>query len=340
MRVAAARPLLARPHRDHALTVGDGLPGRHRRRRLRLALVLAAAALVLAAVGTAAWLTGPSGAGLDARVSARLRASGGRAVALDRVAPILRQAVVATEDERFYRHQGVDLLGVLRALPYDLAHLSLAQGASTITEQLGKTLYLGGNDHTPWRKLLDAALALKLERRYDKERLLAAYLNSVYLGHGAYGVRSASRRYFGIPPDRLTLPQASLLAGLIQAPSADDPILHPGAARERQVEVLRSLVRDGIVTRGEAVAALAQPLPLRNARPLPSLHGLDFAPGPAFVWWELAAGLTVLAAGAAALLALRRLRPGPAALYAAASIAAVAIVLLGSALAIRSFRIA
>jgi membrane peptidoglycan carboxypeptidase len=90
-------------------------------------------------------------------VSAHLRAGGGRPVALDRIAPILGQAVVATEDERFYRHHGVDLIGVLRALPYDLAHFSLAQGASTITEQVAKILYLGGNDHTPWRKLEDAA---------------------------------------------------------------------------------------------------------------------------------------------------------------------------------------
>jgi membrane peptidoglycan carboxypeptidase len=96
-------------------------------------------------------------------------------VALEGTAPILRQAVVATEDERHYRHHGIDLIGLLRALPYDLAHCSLAQGASTITEQLGKILYLSGDDHTPWRKLEDAALALKLESRYSKQQLLTAY---------------------------------------------------------------------------------------------------------------------------------------------------------------------
>ena len=176
-------------------------------------------------MGAAAWLTSPSGGGLGPRVSARLRAGSGRPVALDRIAPILRQAVVATEDERFYRHHGVDLIGVLRALPYDLAHFSLAQGASTITEQVAKILYLRGNDHTLWRKLEDAAVALKLEGRYGKEQLLAAYLNSVYFGNGAYGVRAASRGCFAVEPNRLTLPQASLLAGLIQAPSADNPLL-------------------------------------------------------------------------------------------------------------------
>ncbi len=309
------------------------------RKRLSLVLTIVATCSVVAALAAAAWSISPSGVGLDSRVGARLQASSGRPVALDGVAPLLREAVVATEDERFYRHQGVDLLGLLRALPYDLVHLSFAQGASTITEQLGKTLYLGGNDHTPWRKLLDAALALKLERRYDKEQLLAAYLNSVYFGHGAYGVFSASRRYFGIIPRRLTLPQATLLAGLIQAPSADDPILHPEAARARQVAVLRSMVGDGLVTRGEAAAAVARQLPLRDARPLPAVRGIDFSPGPAFVWWRLVTGLIVVALGGAGLLAVRRLRARPAALRVPVSAAAVAIVLLGAAIAIRSFRI-
>src|SRR5215471_5580490 len=196
--------------------------GHGRRRRGRYLLVLAAAGVVIASLCTAAWLTSPSGVGLDARVHARLRAGGSRAVPLDRVAPILRQAVVATEDERFYRHHGIDVLGVLRAVPYDLVHLSFAQGASTITEQVGKVLYLGGNDHTPWRKFEDAALALKLERRYSKEQILAAYLDSAYFGDGAYGIRAASERYFGVSPARLGTAEASLLAGLIQAPTADD----------------------------------------------------------------------------------------------------------------------
>jgi hypothetical protein len=104
--------------------------------------------------------------------------------------------------------------------------------------------------------------------------------------------------------------------------------------------VLRSLVRDGVVTRGEAAAALSQPLPLRNAQPLPPLVGVDFAPGPAFVWWQLVAGITAFTAGAAALMAVRRLPQKSAALRVAVLIAAVAIVVLGAALAIRSFRAA
>ena len=175
--------------------------------------------------------TSPDATGLGERVQARLRATGGRPVVVSRVAPWLRDAVVATEDERFYRHHGVDLIGVLRALPYDLVHLSFAQGASTITEQVAKLLYLNGNDHSLWRKLEDAAVAVKLEGRYDKEQILGAYLNSVYFGEGAYGVWRASRRYFGVSPRSLDLAQASMLAGLIQAPSAYDPFRDPALAR-------------------------------------------------------------------------------------------------------------
>ena len=158
--------------------------------------------------------------------------------------------MVATEDERFYRHHGIDLIGVLRALPYDLVHLSFAQGASTITEQVAKVLYLNGNDHSLWRKLEDAAVAVKLEGRYDKEQILGAYLNSVYFGEGAYGVWRASERYFGVSPRSLDLAQASLLAGLIQAPSAYDPFRDPALARARQVEVLRAMVGDRLPDRG------------------------------------------------------------------------------------------
>ncbi len=99
---------------------------------------------------------------------------------------------MATEDERFYRHHGIDVVGVLRAIPYDVSHGSLRQGASTIPEQLAKLLYLGGNAHSPWRKLKAALLALRLEAHYSRETILSAYLNSIYLGAGAYGVEAAS----------------------------------------------------------------------------------------------------------------------------------------------------
>jgi membrane peptidoglycan carboxypeptidase len=307
--------------------------------RLRgAAVVLALAAVGLTAVAVAAWVSSPSAGGLAARLQARLHGTGGRAVSLDAVAPILREAVVATEDERFYGHHGIDVIGVLRALPYDVVHLSFAQGASTITEQVGKLLYLGGNDHTPWRKLEDAALALKLERRYSKEQILAAYLDSAYFGDGAYGIRAASERYFGIPPARLGTAEASLLAGLIQAPTADDPLVDPTAARARQEEVLRSLVRDGFVTADEAAAAIGKPLRLRGGRPLPAVRGVDFAPGPAFVWWGLGFGLAIAAAGAAVLVGSRTWRLRPALAPLAVRLVSVVLVLAGTAEIVRSFR--
>ena len=176
--------------------------------------------------------------------------------------------------------------GTRRGRRYDLVHFSFAQGASTITEQLGKLLYLHGNDHPPWRKLEDAMLAVKLENRYGKETILTAYLNTAYFGDGAHGVWAASERYFGRPPGRLDVGQASLLAGLIQAPSVYDPLQHPLLARERQIDVLRLLVRGGFLTQGEAAGAVARPLLLRKGPPLAPVRGLDFAPGPAFVWWR------------------------------------------------------
>jgi penicillin-binding protein 1A len=296
----------------------------------------AAVVIAVAVAFAAAWLESPTPARLDARVQTRL-ARPALAVSLGRVSPLLREAVVATEDERFYRHRGIDLIGIARALPYDVVHLSFAQGASTITEQVAKLLYLGGDDHSPWRKLEDAAVALKLESRYTKEQILAAYLNSAYFGQGATGIDAASRRYFGVAPARLTTAQSSLLAGLVQAPSAYDPFTNPAAARARQVAVLRSLVRDGELTESEAAQALARPLRLAGGRVLPPVRGVELSPGPAFVWWELAVGAVIVLAAALALVAVRRLGFGAAGLRAAQGASAVALC-LGAAIAIRSFR--
>jgi membrane peptidoglycan carboxypeptidase len=271
-------------------------------------------------------------------VDARLKDAGGKAAPISDVAPILQQAVVATEDERFYRHHGIDLIGVLRALPYDLVHLSLAQGASTITEQVAKLLYLQGNDHTPWRKLEDAAVALKLEDRYSKEQILDAYLNSAYFGEGAYGVWAASERYFGLPPRRLDVAQATLLAGLIQAPSAYDPLRHPLLARDRQIDVLRSLVRNGSLTQAEAAATLGRPLRLRAGSALPAVRGIDLAPGPAFIWWQLALGATLALIGGALLLLSRRPRLRPVRALLVVRALAILAVVLGLAEVVRSFR--
>jgi len=312
------------------------LSTRRRRVWLAFAIFVAAPAALLAG----AWVATPSAGDLQARVRARLRVTGGRALPLGAIAPILREAVVATEDERFYRHHGVDVVGLLRALPYDLVHLSFAQGASTITEQLAKQLYLGGNDHNPWRKLEDATLAVKLEGRQSKQQLLAAYLDSAYFGERAYGASAASEHYFGVPPSRLDTAQATLLAGLIQAPSAYDPERRPAAARARQVDVLRSLVRTGVLTGGEAAAVLSRPLRLRSGAVLEPIRGIPLAPGPAFVWWQLGLGTAIAAAGIAVWIALRALRFHAGRGVLALRLVPLVLVVVGAAAVVRSFRTA
>jgi penicillin-binding protein 1A len=261
-------------------------------------------------------------------------------VQLGDVAPVLREAVVATEDERFYQHHGIDLIGLLRAVPYDLVHFSFAQGASTITEQVAKLYYLNGNDHSPWRKLEDAAVAIKIEDRYSKEQILSAYLNGVYFGSGAYGVRAASERYFGITPHKLNAAQATLLAGLIQAPSAYDPLRHPAAARARQVDVLRAMISDGFLTMNEAGRVLARSLPLRRAAALPPVLGVSLVPGPAFSWSQLAFGTALGFAGVTALVGSRLPHLRGSRGIVALRVVATLVGLLGAFVAIRSFRTA
>lgn len=306
----------------------------------RLLAALAVLAAVAVAVVAAAWIATPAPSALAARVAARLRPTGGQPVSPASIPAVLRHAVVSTEDERFYHHHGIDLVGVVRALPYDVTHLSFAQGASTITEQVAKLLYLDGNDHSPWRKLEDAALAWKIENRYTKAEILAAYLNSAYFGEHAYGIGAASERYFGIAPRRLDVAQASLLAGLIQAPSLYNPYRDPTLARERQAEVLRSLVRTGYLSVGQATRTLARPLRLRRDVVVPPLHGADLAPGPAFLWWQLVLGAALVVAAAAALAGARsgrrRLPHG----MVVVRLVLLALLLIGAAAIVRSFRTA
>jgi hypothetical protein len=306
-------------------------------RRLPSTLLLPVLAVV--ALGTAAWLASPTPTELATSVETRLHKTTGKPVGPGAIPPILRDAVVSTEDERFYRHHGIDLIGVIRALPYDLTHLSFAQGASTITEQVAKVLYLGGDDHSPWRKVEDAAVAWKLENRYTKAQILAAYLNSAYFGENAYGIRAASERYFGIPPQRLDAAQASLLAGLIQAPSLYDPYRDPALARARQAEVLRSLVRSGFQL-GRATSMLARPLRLRSGVTLPPVRGVNLAPGPAFDWGQLLLGAAIVLVAVAGLAATRWRRGLLPRAVLTFRLLLFAIAVLGATAIVRSFRTA
>jgi penicillin-binding protein 1A len=176
---------------------------------------------------------------------------------------VLQDAVVAIEDERFWSHRGVDLRAVARAAVSNAEAGRVAEGGSTITQQYVKNELLGPQRDVR-RKLREASLAYHLEQKYSKQRILELYLNTIYFGNGAYGVQAAAHEYFGEPADKLALPQAALLAGLINAPTTLDPYDHPDRALARRKTVLDKMVQLGLVPRSEADAATAAPLGLRT----------------------------------------------------------------------------
>jgi penicillin-binding protein 1A len=199
----------------------------------------------------------PSVADARGRVAALLAAHSGQTDA-GQVPTRVGQAVVATEDSRFYGHPGIDVVGIGRALVAPLRSGG-DPGGATIDQQLAKLLYSPGRTG-PAAVARDAALAVKLDARYRKATLLAWYLDAAYFGDGAYGVESAARHYFAVPADQLSWGQASMLAGLLQAPSAYDPVAHLHLARARQAHVLQRLVATGVLTTAEAATAYAAPL--------------------------------------------------------------------------------
>ena len=136
-----------------------------------------------------------------------------------KIPEVVRDAVIAIEDQRFYDHTGLDLRALLRAAYVDATTGEVVEGGSTITQQLVKKLYVG-DEQTIGRKIREAYLAWKLEQRLSKDRILTRYLNTVYFGNGAYGIKAASEVYFGKQPLEVTLPEAALLAGLISSPSS------------------------------------------------------------------------------------------------------------------------
>jgi penicillin-binding protein 1A len=282
----------------------------------------------------------PSVRDLAARVANFDRSHSAVAVPLSAVAPSAREAIVATEDERFYQNGGVDLIALVRAIPFDLSHFSLAQGASTIPEQLAKIIYLSGNDHSPSRKSEDIVLGYRLGHGYSHERLLAAYLNTVYLGDGQYGIENASRHYFGRSARDLSVDQASLLMGLAQAPSLYDPRTDPSAARARQVQVLQSMVRNGYITESEASATIARPLRLANGgivTPL-RLSPETFAVPAPFDVVELVAAIVMFAL-ALLVFALGRLFPRPLLRQRAARVAWSLLLLISALTAAHSVQV-
>ncbi|WP_454762997.1 transglycosylase domain-containing protein [Cupriavidus campinensis] len=173
----------------------------------------------------------------------------------------LREAVVAIEDDRFYLHDGVDYVGVMRA---GIANLSddLSQGASTITMQVARNFFLS-RQKTYTRKLYEVLLAYRIERTLSKDEILELYLNKIYLGQGAYGFDEAAQTYFGKPVAQLTLAECAMLAGLPKAPSANNPVVNPRRARQRQTYILLRMMELGRISRAQYDAALLEPLRLR-----------------------------------------------------------------------------
>jgi membrane peptidoglycan carboxypeptidase len=179
------------------------------------------------------------------------------------VPTLLAEAVIATEDERFYSNHGIDVVSIGRALWFDTSHRCTCQGGSTITEQLVKDVYLNGSDRGP-AKAADLAIALKVGLKMPKGQVLADYLSEIPTGRGLYGVPAGACVYFGQRIGELSLADDALLAGMAQAPSAYDPRFDPTAAFARRAEVLSAMVSEGYVSSQQATAASATPLITRS----------------------------------------------------------------------------
>lgn len=250
--------LMAAPSLTHPARRERQAAATARGRRLVLLLVsVAVASVVTVATAGILFLAAlPSVADAPARTAAILASHHGVAAHLPPDAKVA-EAVVAVEDHRFYQHHGVDSLGLVRA-GWDLLTAGSPHGGATITEQLAQALYVPDDGHigTELRKM---GMAIKLERRFAKRQILAMYLDAIYFGDGQWGVAQASRAYFGAAPGALTWGEATLLAGLPNAPSAYDPTRHYALSRQRQRQVLIALVADGLLTSAEADAIYARP---------------------------------------------------------------------------------
>lgn len=189
---------------------------------------------------------------------------------------VLKNAVIAAEDKRFYEHWGVDVMGVARAAIGNITSGSVQSGASTITQQVAKNFYLS-NERTFTRKFNEALLAYKIERQFTKDQILELYFNQIYLGQRAYGFAAASQIYFNKPVQELDLAEATILAGLPKAPSAFNPIVNPKRAKLRQEYILNNMVDLGMITPAERTQALNEPLHFERR------HGEDIDPNALYV---------------------------------------------------------
>ncbi len=199
-------------------------------------------------------------------------------VTTEEIAPIMRQAIVSVEDQRFFEHDGIDVRGVARALWQDVRQQSIVEGGSTITQQFVKNAYIR-NERTLARKVREAALAWQLEQRWSKDRILTAYLNTIYFGHGAYGIQQAARAYFKRSAEELGLAESALLAGIPADPALYDPAVNPRNATLRRRHVLSMMLEQGKINQRQFERADKAPLPTPEDIRLPGTQG----PAPYFV---------------------------------------------------------
>ena len=235
----------------------------------RLVIALVAFAVVVAPSVATLWMSTPAATDIQARVADFTRQHGVVLLGPGDVPSLLAKAVVATEDERFYTHHGVDSLGLARAVIYDVSNLCLCQGGSTITEQLVKEVYLDGSDRG-YNKMVDVVLAFKVEGVVTKQQIMADYVSVITTGFGRRGVSAAACAYFQAPLQSLTLGQYALLAGVTQAPSLYDPTVDPEAAEQRRSEVLALMISERYITPAEALAANAEPVLVTSTQPDPA----------------------------------------------------------------------
>lgn len=186
-------------------------------------------------------------------------------VPLTELPDLLIKAFVAAEDSRFYKHQGIDLLSILRAFFKNLEAGTIVQGGSTITQQVTKSFLLTP-EKSYTRKMKEAILAYRIEKTFKKEEILYLYLNQIYLGHGAYGVEAAAENYFGKSAKDMNLAECAILAGLPQAPSRYSPFKYPERAKQRQIYVLNRMVEEGYITNIDATEAINTVLDIRPRR--------------------------------------------------------------------------
>jgi membrane peptidoglycan carboxypeptidase len=256
-------PVNARPESTRG-RAGYGPPVMYRPRRgrgwriLRRIGLLVVTLVLLAAIAFGGLLVLTPSVG-SARQLAAAQAASHHAVYPGPAVPArFAASLVATEDHRFYSEPGIDVLAIGRVA---VSYLTGGgdQGGATLYQQLAKVLYTQGRSGVTV-EAEQVALAVKLDVTYSKEQILRMYAGVVYFGNGYYGLVAASCGYFGVQPAGLSWPEAALLAGLVQGPSADDPVVHPATARAREAHVLGRLVATGMLTQAQAAAAQAAPL--------------------------------------------------------------------------------